>query len=144
MGASDRSRPPYADLLERYRKEDGRSWYEVDVAAGVNSRTREQWLSGLVRNPPLVGVVRVANELGVPPEELFELALDEEVQSSGAAHRANLEQRLATLEATVAQLREVQGSAEGRELYARWQEARAAELRREVQGRREDEGTPGS
>jgi transcriptional regulator with XRE-family HTH domain len=80
MPASDgeRVRPSWVDLLERYRSAAGRPWYEIDAAAGVNPKTREQWLSGLVRSPPLIGILRIADELSVPPDELFAAVLDDE------------------------------------------------------------------
>lgn len=77
MTASDdgRTRPPWVDVLERYREASGRPWYEIDAAAGVNPKTREQWLSGLVKSPPLIGIARISKVLGVPPDKLFDAVL---------------------------------------------------------------------
>lgn len=119
MNASrdDWERPKYLDLLYELRAKCGKTWKQVDAEARVDKSTREQWFNGRTKDPPFTSVVRLADAIGVDIERLAAAVRGEEA----TAARASLDQRVATLEATVAQLREVQGSAEGREVYARWQ-----------------------
>lgn len=95
------ARPSFMRLLEEYREASGRTWKEVERAAGVEGPTRGQWANGVTRNPPLVGVVRLAAELDVPPDALFRAVLEdsgEVIYSEGIAQRAHIETRLRDLE----------------------------------------------
>lgn len=75
-----RDRAPYLDLLDDYRKAAGRTWNDVDAASGVVPSTREQWFNGVTKNVPLVGFIRVAVELDVPPQELFDAIMGDEFE----------------------------------------------------------------
>jgi hypothetical protein len=79
MLMTKRPRAPYIELIDNYRKAAKRTWRDVDAAAGVEPPTREQWMTGVTQTVPLVGIVRLAVAVGVPPEELFRSVMGEKV-----------------------------------------------------------------
>lgn len=57
--------PELVRLLKEAKREDGRRWEAISVAADVPWPTIQGWMRD-VSNPPLIGVLRVANELNIP------------------------------------------------------------------------------
>ncbi|MBA3841036.1 MAG: hypothetical protein H0X39_00175 [Actinobacteria bacterium] len=105
--------PKYLELLQRHRAKDARTWPEIAVAAGVKARTSEPWIKGNVAEPPLVGIVRLAVELGVTPRDLFDAVMGDEAAGRIGLLDEILE-RVEKLEATLngAALRQLLSDAE--------------------------------
>lgn len=96
------TRPPFAELLDCYRKKLGWSWARVDREAGVERDARSKWISGRTPNPPLFEVARIVRALDVPPDKFLAAVVDDQVYEEGLERRGDIETRLRALEATLA------------------------------------------
>lgn len=61
-------------LIKEAQRRDGRHWEEIVVAAGLRLKTVEGWLNGNIKSPPLIGMAKLTQQLGIPPERVFEAA----------------------------------------------------------------------